>query len=175
MELSFLVEKAKSGDAGAFGQLYGFYSNDMYRFALYYLNNTYDAEDAVQEAAVSAWKNIDALNDNSLFKAWLFKILLNKCKNILLSKNKMPDMLPEDDYTFLLENKSGESSSFKSCEILEALNSLTPPDGQIILLSVIGGFKSGEISKIFGIPPGTVRSKQKRAYEKLKNILKDGE
>ena len=70
-------------------------------------------------------------------------------------------------------NSQAENTSFKGCEIIEALKSLTPPDGQIVLLSVIGGFKSDEIAKIYELPPGTVRSKQKRALEKLKRFLSE--
>lgn len=85
-----------------------------------------------------------------------------------MKKNKAPDILPVEEYQFMLE---GDDFSFDSAELKEALSSLTPPDGQIILLSVIGGFKSDEIGDIYGMPPATVRSRQKRALEKLREIL----
>lgn len=170
MDISFLVQKAKDKDINAFSELYSIYSEDLYRFALYMLNSKEDAEDAVQEAVVTAFRQISNLRDNTLFKAWLFKILSNQCKLILKKRKKNPDLLPEEDYIFLLEDETVDSS-FKSIELIEALKSLTPPDAQIILLSIIGGFKSDEISKIFNISPSTVRSKQKRALEKLRAQL----
>lgn len=169
-DMTFLVEKAKQGDSGAFSQLYKFYAEDLYRFALYMVKNEADAEDAVQEAVFCAWKALKNLRDNALFKAWLFKILSNRCKSILAQNNKNIDALPEEDYEFLL-SEGDEGYSFKSCELLDALKKLTPPDGQLVLLSVIGGFKSDELARIYGIPPGTVRSKQKRALEKLRKEL----
>ena len=48
------------------------------------LGNSSDAEDAVQEAVLSAWRSIKSLKDNSLFKPWLFKILSNKLSFIPL-------------------------------------------------------------------------------------------
>lgn len=165
---ALLVERSKQGDTVAFSQLYSFYADDMFRFAVYMTGNPQDAEDAVQEAVFSAWRNIHSLKDASLFKAWIFKILSNRCKTDLMKKNKAPDILPVDEYQFMLD---GDDFSFDSTELKEALGSLTPPDGQIILLSVIGGFKSYEIGEIYGIPPGTVRSRQKRALEKLREIL----
>ena len=165
---TLLVERSKQGDTKAFSQLYSFYATDLFRFAVYMMGDSRDAEDAVQEAVFSAWRNIHSLKDAALFKAWIFKILSNRCKTDLMKKNKAPDILPVEEYQFMLE---GEDFSFDSAELKEALSSLTPPDGHIILLSVIGGFKSDEIGDIYGMPPATVRSRQKRALEKLREIL----
>lgn len=172
MDISFLVKKAKEHDITAFSELYSIYSEDMYRFALYMLNSKEDAEDAVQDTVILAFKSIGNLRDDSLFKAWLFKILSNQCKTLLKKNKKNPDLLSEDDYIFLIEDESAPSS-FNSIELIEALKSLTPPDAQIILLSIIGGFKSEELSKIYNISPSTIRSKQKRALEKLRRILQN--
>ena len=170
MDISFLVKKAKDRDITAFSELYAMYSEDLYRFALYSLNSKEDAEDAVQEAVVRAYKTIGNLRDDSLFKSWLFKILSNECKSQLKKNKKNPDLLPEDDYIFLIEDESA-GTNFRSVELVEALKSLTPPDGQIILLSIIGGFKSDELSKIYNLSPSTIRSRQKRALEKLRKVL----
>ena len=168
--IQFLVKRAKDRDITAFSELYSFYSEDMYRFALYMLNSKEDAEDAVQETVITAFKQLSNLRDDSLFKSWLFKILSNQCKSQLKKNKKNPDLLPEDDYIFLIEDES-VSSEFTSIELVEALKSLTPPDGQIVLLSIIGGFKSDELSKIYNLSPSTIRSKQKRALEKLRKVL----
>ena len=165
----FLIERSKKGDTQAFSQLYSVYAMDLYRYAVYMMGNTEDAEDAVQEAVFSAWRNIHTLKDDNLFKVWIFKILSNRCKTELMKKNKAPDTLPIEEYTFLIDGEYEES--FSSTELKEALSSLTPPDAQIILLSVIGGFKSYELAEIFNMEPATVRSRQKRALEKLKVIL----
>jgi RNA polymerase sigma-70 factor (ECF subfamily) len=170
MDISFLVKKAKDRDITAFTELYSMFSEDMYRFALYMLNSKEDAEDAVQETVITAFKSIGNLRDDSLFKSWLFKILSNQCKAQIKKNKKNPETLPEDDYIFLMEDES-VSTQFNSVELVEALKSLTPPDGQIVLLSIIGGFKSDELSKIYNLSPSTIRSKQKRALEKLRIAL----
>ena len=170
MDISFLVKKAKDRDTTAFAELYSLFSEDMYRFALYMLNSKEDAEDAVQETVVTAFKSIGNLRDDTLFKSWLFKILSNQCKSQLKKNKRKPDLLPEEDYSFLIEDENAQTE-FTSVELVEALKSLTPPDGQIVLLSIIGGFKSEELSKIYNISPSTVRSKQKRALEKLRKLI----
>ena len=170
IDKSLLVERSKQGDSHAFSQLYSLYSADLFRFSVYMMGSVQDAEDAMQEAVFSAWRNIHTLKDAQNFKSWLFKILSNRCKTDLMKKNKHSDTLPVEEYSFLV----GENDfSFDSTELKEALSSLTPPDGQIILLSVIGGFKSDELAEIYGMPPSTIRSRQKRALEKLKALLKE--
>ncbi len=162
-----LVENSKKGDAHAFATLYSLYSNELYRYALYMTGNPQDAEDAVQEAVVSAWRGVHNLKENEKFKVWLFKILTNKCKTLLIRNNKSHDALPIDEYDFLSEDEDFTVST----ELKSALQSLTPPDGQIIMLSVIGGFTSDELSQIYNMKPSTIRSRQKRGLEKLKAIL----
>lgn len=164
-----LIERSKNGDSKAFSELYTLYASDLYRFSVYMMGNEADAEDAMQEAVISAWRNIHTLKENASFKVWVFKILSNRCKTELMKKNKAPDILPIEEYTFLIDDVSMEA--FNSIELKNALESLTPPDAQIILLSIIGGFKSYELAEIYNMEPATIRSRQKRALEKLKNLL----
>ena len=164
-----LIERSKQGDTRAFSEIYSAYAMDLYRYALYMMGNPQDAEDAVQEAVFSAWRNIHNLKDDASFKVWIFKILSNRCKTDLMKRNKAPDILPVEEYEFLIDGEYEES--FNSAELKEALNSLTPPDAQIILLSIIGGFKSYELAEIYNMEPATIRSRQKRALEKLKTLL----
>lgn len=164
-----LIERSKQGDTRAFSEIYSAYAMDLYRYALYMMGNPQDAEDAVQEAVFSAWRNIHNLKEDASFKVWIFKILSNRCKTDLMKRNKAPDILPVEEYEFLVDGEYEES--FNSTELKEALNSLTPPDAQIILLSIIGGFKSYELAEIYNMEPATIRSRQKRALEKLKTLL----
>ena len=168
-EIHSLVERSKSGDCHAFSQLYSQYATDLYRLAIYMMGNKADAEDAVQEAMLSAWKGVHNLKEDASFKVWLFKILSNRCKTELMKRNKAPDVLPVEEYDFLIDGE--EESGFLCAELKDALQSLTPPDAQIIMLSIIGGFKSYEIAEIYNMEPTTVRSRQKRALEKLRVIL----
>ena len=68
MDISFLVKKAKDRDIAAFSELYSIFSEDLYRFALYTLNSKEDAEDAVQETIIKAYKSIGNLRDDAFFK-----------------------------------------------------------------------------------------------------------
>lgn len=166
-DCTMLVKLAKNGDKNAFAELYSFYANDLYRYASYLLNSPYDAEDAVQETVLTAFHKINSLKKNESFKSWLFKILSNRCKSILRGYGKSPDALPDNEYFFSIKDDTLTEAG-AALELTEAIKSLPSPDGQIVLLSVIGGFKSHELAQIFDLPSGTVRSKLKRSLEKLR-------
>ncbi len=167
--LLLYIQNAINGDSEAFSKAYGIYKEDLFRYAVYMMGNTHDAEDTVQEAVLSAWRNIQSLKEPEAFKVWIFKILSNRCKTNLMKRNKVPDVLPVDEYDFLIE--TDDENAFISIELKECLKQLTPPDAQIILLSIIGGFKSHELGEIFNMEASTVRSRQKRALEKMKQML----
>ena len=66
-EFEELVKRAQKGDAHAFGAAYGVFAADAYRFALFYMKNTHDAEDAVQDACLKAWRRLPSLKKTESF------------------------------------------------------------------------------------------------------------
>lgn len=155
-----LAVYAKGGDKEAYGKLYEHYSNDMYRFALSICKNKSDAEDAVQEAALSVFKSIHCLYDPTKFKAYLFTALSNACKKTFC---EITAQLPE--------TLTYETENFISSDVKNALDLLDTSSREIVLLSAIGGFKSGEIAKILDIPSVTVRTKKRRALMRMRKEL----
>ena len=74
-----LVRKAKNGDTKAFSLLYAGVCKEMYKFALYMMKHTEDAEDAVCETVISAFENIAKLKNESIFKSFIFTIFGYQC------------------------------------------------------------------------------------------------
>lgn len=91
-----LVKRAKMGDAEAFARLYEGIYKDMYRFAVYTLRNTSDAEDAVAEAVTDAFAGIRKLKSEEAFRSWMFRILSNKCRDKLREYANRSVELSED-------------------------------------------------------------------------------
>lgn len=164
------VQLAKSGDKTAFCDLYSLYAQDMYNFAFFYMGNKYDAEDAVQNAVIIAFRSLKSLRKNSAFKSWLFKILSNCCKEMLNRRTSRENYIPLEDIEFSAEDEKSEKKR-KYIELYSAIECLSETDRNIILLSVIGKYKSDEIAKIINMKPATVRSRLSRAMEKLRNTL----
>lgn len=161
-EMNNIVLSAMSGDRDAYGQLYEKYALDMYRFALGICKNTYDAQDAVQETAVAVFKSMHSLRNPEKFKSYLFSALSNTCKKVLSKKIHIVEF-EDTGYT--------DSEIELSIPVREALDKLNDISKEIVLLSVVGGFKSHEIGKIMDLPSGTVRTKLRRALAQLRKEL----
>ena len=145
---------------------YGMCKDKLYRYALYRLGNPEDAEDAVSDAVLSAWKQHGSLRSIEAFEAWLFSILRSACN----AKIKM--YIRDRD----LQEKAADcfeaySSPTASSELMEALAVLSDDDRDLVLMSVVGGFKSNELANVFGITDGTVRSRLSRSLAKMREFL----
>lgn len=157
-----LVLQAISGDRYSFGNLYEMYYADMYHFALSMCKNSYDAQDAVQETVLSVWKSISHIKNPEKFKSYLFSSLSNTCKKKVSSQNSAVEF---EDTCYI------DSKMEFSVPVREALSKLSETERQIVVLSIVAGFKSREIAEILKIPANTVRTKQRRTLEKMRKEL----
>ena len=162
-------------NADTFTKLYSEVAKDLYRLALYFLKNKEDAEDIVGEAVLDAYRQIESLREESLFKNWIIKILTNKCKMKLkeyaLLKEKTSENIVElSDEMAKRENQRDE---FNRIELKELLMKLENEERFIICLSVFEGYKGDEIAELLGLKPATVRSKKQRALAKLAGLIKE--
>lgn len=156
-----LIKQAKKGDVDAFASLYKTIYQDLYRFALYTLKNPSDAEDIVSETVTDAFVEIGKLKRAESFKAWIFKILSNKCKKRFLSVEYSLDEIPWD---FPEPNsKNLEQDTI----IREEFFRLSDEERLIISMHLFAGYKSREIAKMLHMNENTIRSKESRALKKM--------
>ncbi|MGZ6345812.1 MAG: RNA polymerase sigma factor, partial [Candidatus Limnocylindrales bacterium] len=74
-----LVERARAGDRDAFEALVRSKVGTLYHLAVAILGQPTDADDATQEAFITAWRRLEDLRDLDRFDAWLTRILVNSC------------------------------------------------------------------------------------------------
>ncbi|MBO4997495.1 MAG: RNA polymerase sigma factor [Lachnospira sp.] len=179
-----LVRLAKHRDAHAFSLLYEMVYEDLYRMALYTLGNVHDAEDVVSDTVLDAYAGIGSLRDEMAFRRWIFKILSNKCKRKLkeyIGRREHEQQLydEKDEGISLEERLPNEQDDMKQVldrdEIGRAFRVLSKEERLIVTMVVYGGYDSREVSKILHKNRNTVRSKYKRALDKLKNQIRDKE
>lgn len=164
-----LVLKAKNGDVDAFCLLYKNYKNKLYSYAYYKLGNSADAEDAVQNCALSAFEQIDKLKKADAFSSWLFRILYCSCTALIKEQIKQRNT---DDIEGYINIASLDNEKIVLQEELkQALGILREDERNIVLLSVIAGLQSKEIAKITGLSAGNVRTKLSRSLAKMKKYL----
>lgn len=169
-----LAEQAREGNKEAFCRLYGQYKDKLYRYALYRLGSPEDAEDAVSECVLAAWQGLPRLKNAGAFGAWIFRILSRCCagrindsvnlrENVRRIYAEGPGAEPESE--------PGSHSASVSLELQEALDQLSDDERETVLLSVLGGLTSREISEITGLTPGAVRSKLSRSLARMREFL----
>ena len=168
-ELTEWAGAAKSGDRDAFSQLYAQIYRDLYRFAFYTLGNAADAEDAVGEAVCEALAAISGLQEPAAFKTWMFTILSRVCKRSVKRIIRARNELAFDDL-----GEFGDGADMQEAlDIRSQIHVLPDSDRIVVLLSVVGGYTSYEISNMLKKPAGTVRSKLSRALSKLRTAYEE--
>jgi RNA polymerase sigma-70 factor (ECF subfamily) len=157
-----LVKAARRGDSDAFAELYGQIYRDMYRFALYTLRNTADAEDAVSDAVTDAFVSIKKLRTEEAFKGWMFRILTNKCMDKLREYRRKNFELNEE-----ITNLPVQASLEEGAVVRKIFFELSEEERLIIGMHLFCGYKSREIAEILHMNENTVRSKESRGLKKM--------
>ena len=174
MSLDFTasVRRAQAGDAGAFAELYSLVYKDLYRIALLNLNNQHDASDVVSDTVLEAYTSISKLRAEKAFKAWIIKILTVKIKNKRKEYKEINNFREDvDDLSDAEEAAVSKEIDFGSIEVMEGFKQLSEEERMVLSLSVVSGYKSEEIARMFGTNANTVRSKVARAKARLKQLL----
>ncbi len=179
-----IIQKAKAGDADAFCQIYDQYKDRLYRYAFYRLGNRQDAEDAVSECVLSAYRQLGQLRDVAAFPAWIFRILSGICAKMIAKQVERRKTVPFD----AADERTGPSGLEAGwqeraavpdhadaialrLDLMQALEQLAADEKEIVLLALVAGFSSKEIAQMMGSRPGTVRSKQTRSLSKMRAFL----
>lgn len=151
-----------------FTELYSIVYEELYRFAFCMMRQSHDAEDAVSEAVILAYENIQSLRKEEAFRSWIFQITANVCKRKLKDKSRLEVELTENQRLY-------EEDRALQLDIHNALFELNEEERCIVAMSALGGYNSVEIGKMMNLNSNTVRSKRKRAIEKLGAIMKKKE
>ncbi len=161
------LKQAQNGNAEAFGRLYAELRTELYRFALWYLKNPENAEDAVQEASLKAFKNIKSLQKAAAFKSWFLHILANCCKDLAAGQSRLQLVAPDDPALI----GAPYYADFSDGTVERYLDRLSETDRRIVLLSVLGGYTSGEIGGEMRLSSTAVRSRLSRALHFLRTEM----
>lgn len=170
--INALLERCKNGDKAAQMQLYQSYYTAMYNASLRILKDSYEAEDIMQEAFLTAFTKLDTFQGKVAFGAWLKRIVINKSLTQLKKRNTYQDVKMD----VLRESTSPEEvdieyQSLKAKKVLEILNSLQDNYRIVLNLHLIEGYDYEEISEILGYTNENVRTTISRAKKKLKQQL----
>lgn len=177
MDINQLVNKAKSGDAHAFGELYDLFANKIFKFVKLKIQNNAEAEDALQEVFIKAYKGLDKLKLKDLnFNAWLYRIASNVINDKFRRQYRTPEIVNIYDSFDIADKYSLQkdieiSSDMESLQII--FNKLPLLYKQVLELRFIEELTLDEIATILNKSNLSVRLIQFRALKKVKELTKN--
>jgi RNA polymerase sigma-70 factor (TIGR02960 family) len=202
METSDLIARASAGDHNAFRDLVEVHSHELQVHCYRILGSLQDAEDALQETLVSAWRNLDGFGQRSSLRTWLYQIATNRCLSMLRADSRRPRTatpipnvtLPEptsvsdvppwlEPYPdVLLDNlvdpAPGPEARYETTEAISlafitALQLLPPRQRAVLVLRDVLGYPAGEVARMLDATQQSVQSALKRARATVDSHLAD--
>ncbi|MBK5108788.1 MAG: sigma-70 family RNA polymerase sigma factor [Anaerolineales bacterium] len=183
MDEAGLIQDAQRGDLEAFNRLILAYQDRVYNQAFRVLGEYQSADDATQEAFISAYKSIRSFRGGS-FRAWLLRIVTNACYDELRRKKRRPTtpLEPVDDEGDEIESPnwiadSGElpEDNIVRAELADAiqacLDQLSEDFRVVVVLVDVQGLDYLEASEVIGKPLGTIKSRLARARNRMRECL----
>jgi len=168
-----LVERAQRGDHDAFAVLASASIARLDAAARLILRDGELARDAVQEAMVRSWRDLPTLRDADRFDAWLHRLLVNACLDIVRRRRRRAF---EVELTPIHIPTTGDfTSSVVDRDLLDrGLRALEPGWRAIVVLHYFLGMPLPEVASALGIPLGTAKSRLHRAIGLLR-VTVDGD
>lgn len=170
-DIDQLIEGCKKGDAKAQFAVYKLYCKAMYNAAFRILNDSFEAEDVMQESFLSAFTKLDSFSEKVTFGAWLKKIVINKSITALKKNNKFETVPIENVTINAIEEDGTDYSKPNVSEILNKLSVLKNNYKVALTLNLIEGYDCEEIAQIMDISYENTRTTISRAKNKLRQLL----
>jgi RNA polymerase sigma-70 factor (TIGR02960 family) len=192
METSDLIARASAGDDNAFRELVEVHSHELQVHCYRILGSLQDAEDALQETLVSAWRNLGDFGQRSSLRTWLYQIATNRCLSMLRADSRRPRTatpipeltLPESNgisdappwlepypdvlLDNLVDQTPGPETRYETTEAISlafitALQLLPPRQRAVLVLRDVLGYHAVEVAGMLDATQESVQSALKRA------------
>ncbi len=179
LNIDQLIKRCKKADKSAQFELYKRYYKTMYNTAYRILNNSFEAEDIMQESFLIAYTKLGTFKaenregeNEATFGAWLKRIVINKSLTQLKKLDKFNfSSLERIENEIIKENEIDDYSALKAQTIINKISKLKRNYSLVLNLHFIEGFDYREIAEIMNISYENVRVLMSRAKNKLKQKI----
>ena len=185
------LERARSGDDRAFGELTGPYRGELQLHCYRILGSVQDAEDVLQETLLAAWRGLDQYEGRASLRTWLYRIATNRCLNALRASGRRPRTEPAEPSFLTVEPTrrgeplwlepypdvlldglpdagEGPEARYEAKEaialaFMTAVQHLPPRQRAVLVLRDVLGFRSSEVADMLTSSEASVNSALQRA------------
>ena len=175
-----LLQACEKGSTTAQFEIYKLYYKAMFNTAMRIMQNSYDAEDVMQEAFLNAFTKLDTFKGEVPFGAWLKKIVINRSLTHIKKKNKLQEVNLEvvnnklesdNDNDDEMNESKVDYVKLKVKEVSKAMGLLKESYRTILNLSLVEGYDNEEIALIMDISNENCRTTLSRAKSRLRKLL----
>lgn len=171
---ALIVERVLAGDVEAFAILVERYRDRCARYAMHMLGNREDADEVMQDAFVRAYRSLGRCEDPERFGAWLFRILVNRCRTAGARRARRARTFLADDTALLTASEEHPAEQWAWREEIErALAELRPEQREAFLLKYVEGLGYDEMAELTGVGVSALKMRAMRACDRLRVLLKE--
>ncbi|MCC6731249.1 MAG: sigma-70 family RNA polymerase sigma factor [Chthonomonadales bacterium] len=166
-----LAVRCRLGDPSAFDELVARYQARLYRFAMRALQNRGEAEDAVQETFVRAYRGLGSYRPDGYFASWIYRIALNECRRRLRSRRPTGAL---ETVSACAEGPTPEQAALddeRHRRVRGAVDALPEPHRVVVTLFYFDEMSVEQIARTLSISAGAVKVRLHRARERLATRL----
>ncbi|GAA2855870.1 sigma-70 family RNA polymerase sigma factor [Pseudonocardia halophobica] len=199
MSTGELLSRARAGDGAAFTALTEPYRRELHVHCYRMLGSVHDAEDALQDTLLAAWRGLPAFEERASLRTWLYRIATNRCLNARRSAARRPAAawdvpgvdppeptrlgevtwlgpLPDTLLDDVRDARPGPEARYERAETVSlafvtALQTLPPRQVAVLLLRDVLGFRADEVAGMLGSTVDAVKSALKRARLGLRHRM----
>ena len=184
-DLKEMIEKAAAGEENALEKIYNLTYVQGFAIALQMVKNEQDAMDVMQDAYISAFRNLKQIEDPKRLKSWFNCIVANKCKDWLKKKKpqlfsdiptgdddrEFEDTIADENLTFSPEDSVDYAETKRLMK--EILDSLPEDQKLCVLMYYYEELSVADIADALGCSTGTVKSRLNYARKKIRNDVEE--
>ena len=155
------------------------YGNELVRLAFYYVKDAEIAKDMVQNTFIKCYKNLDSFRFDAQIKTWLYRITINECKDYLKSWHykmvQVKSFINETAKSIIPSTEKTVSDKYNNEERKDTIFSLPKVYREVVYLYYYDSLTTEEIAKVLDVSVNTVKTRLRRAKQRLELIIKEVE
>lgn len=172
-EIASLVARARDGDKDAFNALVRRFQDAAVGYAYALLGDFQLAEDAAQEALLTAWRELPKLRESAAFSGWFRQIVFSQCRR--LTRGKALALTSLDEAMDVAARQPDPAAVAEAREmnarVFKAVAALRESEREVIALFYLGGYSLAEISEFLGAPLNTIKSRLHQGRQHLRERM----